>query len=324
MLTIYSICRGLASHQIEFPSVFSPSGESLVMGCGGYAFKEGVDYTVLGEVREVGGARVLAVIYAAETSNQAYLAHVCGYASADGSVEGGFRYFREGRFGGLLFAVDAEGVIYLRGDSPDGRAASPTPAPNKATPAEPQADSSGVSGVERDLSPDAVKAGNLPSTVSTEKAEVSSFKKEVKTSSVSSSESSLGKTEENPSATDQKPPENLPQFAWSRSGGADSSAKGQPQDDAGEGELIPGTGIRVRKGDGEDFPTAGPIPELAGVRRSELARKAEARKKTNKSAPVVVPSTPAVSSSGMRLGKESGGDNASRVGQNKIDESELW
>jgi hypothetical protein len=347
MLTIYSICRGLASHQIEFPSVFEPSGKSLEMVCGGYSFAEGGDYAVLGEVRLIGNTKVLAVIHAERVGKQDYLTHVCGHASSDGSVSGGYRYSREGAFGGLLFAVDEDGMLYLRGDSPLPRVEQPSavlpvlapaPVPTRAAVAQPQQEKAAAEDFSRQGSHAPANRERVEPSL---KAEVPPQLAEAPSNSEVEQRittASLGEDktlEEGSSATKEtadKPADTagkgtggpIPQFAWSRGAGDSPSNSDQPQGGAGEGELISGTDIRVKKMTGEDFPIAGPIPELAGVRRSELARKAEARKKVTKVAPTIAPSTPSVSSSGMKLGKDSGGDNQPRVVQNKINESELW
>lgn len=75
----------------------------------------------------------------------------------------------------------------------------------------------------------------------------------------------------------------------------------------------------------EDFPVADGLPALGEIRRDDLARKAEARKKDDVRVSRKVPEgAQRVSKGGLRLGKDSPSDNASAGGQNTINESELW
>lgn len=75
----------------------------------------------------------------------------------------------------------------------------------------------------------------------------------------------------------------------------------------------------------EDFPVGDAIPELGAVKRDDLARKAEARRKDDGKGGKKAPEAgQKVSKGGLRLGKDSPGDKAGPGGQNTIDESELW
>lgn len=74
----------------------------------------------------------------------------------------------------------------------------------------------------------------------------------------------------------------------------------------------------------EDFPVAGALPELSDVKRDDLARKAESRKKGEAKIPKKAGSDSKISKGGIRLGKGTGSDNGGEKGHNSIDESELW
>lgn len=84
--------------------------------------------------------------------------------------------------------------------------------------------------------------------------------------------------------------------------------------------------LRVLKSvEAEEFPVADALPELAAVKRDDLARKAESRRKDD--GKVTKKSTGGeqkVSKGGLRLGKDSPGDKPGAGGHNTIDESELW
>lgn len=94
----------------------------------------------------------------------------------------------------------------------------------------------------------------------------------------------------------------------------------------GGGKEPGGEALRVVKPvEAEDFPVADGFPELGEVKREDLARKAEARKKDDgKGGKKSGVAEPRVSKGGLRLGKELPGDKPGSGGHNTIDESELW
>jgi hypothetical protein len=301
------------------------------MSCGGASIEAGRDYLVFGEVQSIDEQPFLALTHATVVDSPSYMVHVCGDSDDQGRVAGGFLIDRHGGFEGALFAVDKGRRLVVR-SAGGGRLAAPEMPPSRLPSPAPAEAHSGerlekVAASEEEtftgtISSDQGDSGRV--TVVAPAAPDGDKREAALTAPPRASEplvKIVGGDEK------KEPTGGGGNLAWSR-GAQDVDTSSAAGAGAGEGEgrrlKVEGADILVEQAKGLEFPESGPLPELTGVKRSELARKAEARKKTTKAAPVVGATTPSVSSSGMRLGKDSGGDNRGRVGQNKIDEDELW
>lgn len=348
MLLIYSICRTRARHQISFPSVFRQSDQDWTIACGGAEIKPDTDYLVFGEVKSLGGDPFLAIETAVPTTSLPYFTRVFGRGNENGALPGGLLTDVQGDFAGELVAIDQSLLVVLGMETCE--TPSPSPAPANSSEAESPSTNQAPPDESRGAS---IKGGGgfaLPSkkTSNTEG-----------TCPVPNKEGGAEGREALPSNVDgggqpkleQKVPTPVPfpvpapapfpetepakespslktietgtraqdpQKATKVGGGADGASE------AGAGEGVSGTLITVLSSPDQPFPESGPIPELAGVKRSELARKADARKKGSPSPAKVSKPEVVVSSSGIKLGRDLGGDKKSPLVQNSIDEDELW
>jgi len=339
MLLIYSICRSHARHQISFPSVFFRGGEDWTIPCGGADLKTGTDYLVFGEIKTLGGGPFLAVEKAVPVSNTAYFTRVHGKSTEEGLLEGGLRVSEAGEISGELVAVD-QSFLVVSGQEvktpPSPASTSNHPTYNSQS-LDPQEDAkiSPVVDVKKGDGPE-IKENVATEVIKGEGSEREVSPKQNKSTVVKPVEGSelkkAANTSDNQESSDQlgqtsAPNAEKPATQSKNTNPIPSGGKEFPKTDdggAGEGVLVPGTIISVLSKPEEPFPESGAIPELAGVKRSELARKADARKKVVGVVAKVEKTVPAVSSSGIKLGKELGGDKKSPVVQNSIDEDELW
>lgn len=251
MLTIYSIGRAVSSNRIAFPSVFCGEGDWEIP-CRGGSLRAGGHFLVFGELRVVGGARMLALSFTEEVEGFPLFCRVAGMAAEDGFCEG-WNLGRGGGFFGEVFAVD-ENRLLLAGGVFSGEVGEGVAKPREVG-------GGGSSAVESD-------------------------------------------------------------------GEEKVAPGGRKEEDArAESSEVAGTGVLkvIKPVVLEDFPVGDAMPELGAVKRDDLARKAEARRKDDgKTGKKEREGTQKVSKGGLRLGKDSTSDKAGAGGQNTIDESELW
>lgn len=353
MLLIYSIGRCRARHQISFPSVFCPDSQDWTVSCGGAETLPDTDYLVFGEIKSLGGKPFLAIETAVQTNKLSHFAKVFGRAGAEGVLEGGLSFPGEGEFAGELVAVD-QGTLVISGGSPSpapSRGSLPAPPePMAVGPASPnpEKEAQGIAkvvtkevnqGSESDSgsrNPEKKATGSpsahpapaapaAPAAVAAPKTSPSSVPGDTSYIGDSGESSNLtNRRNAGGAAKDKATVETVHSKEKAEESPLTPAKPSVDSGGAGEGEPVPGTSISVFSKADQVFPESGPLPELAGVKRSELARKADARKKTVAGPVKTEKSATVVSSSGMRLGKDLGGDKKSTLVQNKIDEDELW
>jgi hypothetical protein len=265
MFTIYSIGRAVSSNRIVFPSVFSGGGDWGI-DCRGGSLREGRDFMVFGEVHRVGGAVMLALLFAEAVEGGLYFCRAGGVSDGQGRCSG-WEIGGAGAFTGEVFAVDGDRVLL----------------------------SGGVFSVGSDLASQPLERG------------AATLHPEVAGGDAGTGRGEL--VEGSPGGTKVV----APKPADVKPGDTD-----QTQDS--------GSVLKVIKPVlQEDFPVAEALPELGEVKRDDLARKAESRKKDDGKAPKrSAGEGQKISKGGLRLGKDSPGDKSGAGGQNIIDESELW
>lgn len=334
MLLIYSIGRSHARHQISFPSVFCHGDGDWTVPCGGAEIIPETDYLVFGEVKTLGGRPFLAIEKAVSVVSLPYFVRVFGNGGEEGVLEGGLRVEGSGDFAGELVAVDQSLLVVL---GQERGASEEVPSPASRTVSHGEGLPHGVK-VNLEGGADALKGETAtPKIPEVNAQQVCSTAPPLngKVSTVSNNDAakhlkpiqSLDESvrggperkENRESPTPQKTEKTIalvskdnPRFT------GDSGVSG------GAGEGVPGTIITVLSVPDQEFPEAGPMPELAGVKRSELARKADARKKNPVVAVKPEKNKAAVSSGGIKLGRDLGGDKKVPLVQNSIDEDELW
>lgn len=359
MLLIYSICRTRARHQISFPSVFRQSDQDWTIACGGAEIKPDTDYLVFGEVKSLGGEPFLAIETAIPTTSLPYFTRVFGRGNEDGALPGGLLTDSQGDFAGELVAIDQSLLVVLGLET----CKTPSPAPINSSEAEnPSAkqailDVSSLGLASTRLSSCKDDAGSaLPAEKASKTKSPCPIPNDGDVKLVGEAlpdeqdkkpaqPVNLGKTggggQPNPvqsGVTPEAAPEPTPEPTKEKPSVKTTEAGTHTRDpqkdtkvvvgdggtvgDAGEG--VSGTVITVLSSPDQPFPESGPIPELAGVKRSELARKADARKKGSPGPVKIGKPEIAVSSSGIKLGRDLGGDKKSSLVQNSIDEDELW
>lgn len=343
MLLIYSICRSHARHQISFPSVFLQGGGDWTIHYGGADLKIGGDYLVFGEVKTLGGTPFLALEKAVPVENTAYFTRIHGQSTEEGNLEGGLRVSSGGEFSGELVAVDQSFLVVAgveNKQAPSPASASGSEETIKPSPVSQKREASSKDGEDDKFREPREKEGKAVEVTKTEvKPETAPNETSAKRekSPVTSPDETIDSKKVALVDDNRKSNTQLGQASVANTGrptsetnntspiskGVERSPNGT-EGGAGEGVLIPGTIISVLSKPEEAFPESGSIPELAGVKRSELARKADARKKVVGVVAKVEKTVPSVSSSGIKLGKELGGDKKSPVVQNSIDEDELW
>lgn len=268
---------------------------------------EGEDYLVFGQLHELSGGTVLALTHAAPAGGLPHFASIFGCADGDGHASG-YEVEARGHFAGTLFAVDGRKLILTEmRTGTEGSHPSPAQASGKGT--------TGTALARPTSQKPAPLYSKLPAGAKVPPSIAKPAVDAGNTAAAPKADADETEAPQTPEKADQPPKTDLtvaPKVS-------DAAADG-----AGEGVPVPGTDMRILSKRGEEFPVSGPVPELEGVKRSELARKAEARKKVTGPVAKEVPAVPAVSSSGLRLGKESGADKQGAVGQNKVDETELW
>jgi len=265
MFTIYSIGRAVSSSRIVFPSVFSGGGDWGI-DCRGGGLRESRDFMVFGEVHRVGGAVMLALLFAEAVEGGLYFCRAGGVSDGQGRCAG-WEVGGVGAFGGEVFAVDGDRIFLSGGVF-----------------------SAGTNAPDQGLGPDARSSSpRVPD----------------------------GATAPGRSDTGDHDPEDAKPAV---TGPAETSGEGgaRTQDSGGVLKVIKPVAQ-------EDFPVAEALPELGEVKRDDLARKAESRKKDDgRVLKRGAGEGQKVSKGGLRLGKDSPGDKSPAGGQNTIDESELW
>jgi hypothetical protein len=344
MFLIYSIGKARARHEIILPSVFCAGGGEWSLSCGGADLEAGRDYLIAGEVQVLEDKPFLVIDRLVPVFSLNYFAKAFGVAKKGGGIEGGLRISGEGEFAGDIVAVD-KGTLILRNYGE--RTGTPNPSPASS-----QVCSEGNLDQRESEQGDQIREGKEVAKEGSEKS--ADHKKVEKTSQRAVEEENKTETKTDQGRpTPNDPYENVKEEAGeaapkkgrtSKGGGEEKKMSSEDEENlkgekskesgsgvsqvsqsgAGEGCLVEGTVISVLSKADQPFPESTALPELAGLKRSELARKADARKNTSAGSRKPEVEKGLVSSSGMRLGKDLGGDKKPSLGQNKIDEDELW
>jgi hypothetical protein len=305
MLTIYSIAQAVSSSRLRFPSVMGGEAVDFEIECRGRSFSPGRDYLVFGEVQDLGGRKILGVCFADTMDGVPHFCRVSGRGN-DAGVCGGFKTGVVGEFAGELLAVEGERIFLsfvLRRE--EGRVEPVLDSPQITT-------GCGADLQERGETKD---GGALGSECMGSQCGVS---KTVKPTAVAIKDDLVGKAEKTEKQVNSgQVPSEASDLDWGGAGVMEGS-KSFP--------LEGGGALKVSQPvEAEAFPVADKLPALGEVKREELARKAEARKKADTPGPKKAAAGDGkVSKGGLRLGKDSPSDKGGALQQNAIDESELW